>query len=74
MGGIPQLSSDNNYYLMLDDSNGIYYVCGAFQGRFIEREGYVYQQATEDIKQTFKYSPITSENFETTVNKYIENK
>lgn len=64
MSGIPQLSKENDYYLMLIEYKGSYYVCGAFQGRFIEREGYVFQQATSDVKLTKSYSPMTSEEFE----------
>lgn len=40
-----------------------YYICGAFQGRFIEREGYVFQQATEDVKLQ-KYAPLKLGDFE----------
>ena len=64
MSGIPQLSKENDYYLMLIEYNGCYYVCGAFQGRFVEREGYVFQQATSDVKLTKSYSPMTSTEFE----------
>lgn len=64
LGGIPQLSSDFDYYLMLTEYKGVYYICGAFQGRFIEREGYVFQQATEDVKLSRSYTPVTSADFE----------
>ena len=67
LGGIPQLSDDYDYYLMLTEDNGYYYVCGAFQGRFIEREGYVFQQAAEDVKLSRSYSPLTSESLETLI-------
>ena len=68
LGGIPQLSDDYDYYLMLTEGDGYYYVCGAFQGRFIEREGYVFQQAVEDAKlSSDSYSPVTSESFEALV-------
>lgn len=62
MGGLPQLSNANDYILFLTEYNGCYYVCGAFQGRFIEREGYMFQQATEDTKLR-SYTPVSVENF-----------
>ena len=62
MGGLPQLNDANDYILFLTEYNGSYYVCGAFQGRFIEREGYVFQQATEDTKLR-GYTPISVEDF-----------
>lgn len=62
MGGIPQLSDDNNYILFLTPRDGAYYICGAFQGRFIEREGHMFQQATEDIKLE-SYAPVSVEDF-----------
>lgn len=65
--GLPQLSDENDYYLMLIKYNGFYYVCGAFQGRFVEREGYVFQQAVEDVKLSHSYSPATSESFESLI-------
>lgn len=70
--GIPQLSSENDYYLMLIEYEEAYYVCGAFQGRFVEREGYVFQQATEDVKLTRTYAPMTAEEFEAMVTGDIE--
>lgn len=62
MGGLPQLNNANDYILFLTEYNGSYYVCGAFQGCFIEREGYVFQQATEDTKLR-GYTPISVEDF-----------
>lgn len=56
MGGIPQLSDGSDYLLFLKKYNDKYYICGAFQGRFIIREGYAFQQATEDVKLR-TYSP-----------------
>ena len=70
--GIPQLSTDYDYYLMLLEYEGAYYVCGAFQGRFVERDGYVFQQATEDVKLTRTYSPLSAEEFESMVLEYVE--
>ena len=71
IAGIPQISPDYNYYLMLIEHEGAYYVCGAFQGRFIEREGYVFQQATEDVKLAGSYAPMRSEEFERMLWEYI---
>lgn len=62
MGGLPQLSKENNYVLFLKEYKGFYYICGAFQGRFIEREGYMFQQATEDTKLR-SYAPVKVEDF-----------
>lgn len=63
-GGIPKLNSSNDYVLFLRASRGAYYICGAFQGRFIEKSGYVFQQATEDVKlERSAYAPIRTEEF-----------
>ena len=50
MGGIPQMAINSEFCLFLTEDRGNYYICGAFQGRFIIRSGYVFQQATEDVK------------------------
>lgn len=63
LAGIPLISNTNNYFLMLKEYKNAYYICGAFQGRFIEREGYVFQQATADVKLADTYSPLTTEVF-----------
>lgn len=62
LGGIPVLNSDHEYILFLSEYNGNYYPCGAYQGRFVLREGYLFQQATEDVKLS-DYSPMTVETF-----------
>lgn len=62
LGGIPVLNSDYEYILFLTEYKGNYYPCGAYQGRFILREGYLFQQATEDVKLG-TYTPMTVENF-----------
>ena len=62
LGGIPVLNSDYEYILFLTEYNGNYYPCGAYQGRFILREGYLFQQATENVK-LIDYSPMTVETF-----------
>ena len=62
LGGMPQLNNKSDYVLFLTEYNGKYYILGAFQGRFIEREGYLFQQATIDVKLS-DYKPITTEGF-----------
>ena len=62
MGGIPQLSKENEYFLFLTEYNGSYYICGAFQGRFIIKDDCVYQQATKDVKLAY-YKPLSTEEF-----------
>ena len=62
LGGIPQLNSENSYVLFLKAYNEKYYICGAFQGRFIEREGYLFQQATSDVKLK-TYYPLKVSDF-----------
>ena len=63
LGGIPQMQEGTSYFLFLyDDGGGKYYICGAFQGRFIIREGYVFQQATEEVKLK-NYTPVTVKEF-----------
>jgi hypothetical protein len=60
--GVPAMRESSKYILFLDVLDGIYYIKGAFQGKFIEREGYVFQQATEDIKLD-DYSPELIDEF-----------
>ena len=62
LGGIPVLNSEYEYLLFLTEYNGNYYPCGAYQGRFILREGYLFQQATEDVKLS-TYTPVPIDNF-----------
>lgn len=63
-GGIPKLTASNSYVLFLLEYEGSYYVCGAFQGRFVEKSGYLFQQATEDVKlNRSAYTPIKAEDF-----------
>lgn len=72
--GIPQLSSEYHYYLMLTEYKGFYYICGAFQGRFVEREGYIFQQAAEDVKLFHSYSPMTGDDFESLVTQALSDR
>jgi hypothetical protein len=64
--GVPVMKENAKYFLFLDVSDGRYYPVGAFQGKFIERDGYVFQQATEDIKLK-DYSPKPADKFITEV-------
>jgi hypothetical protein len=60
--GVPVMQPGEEYILFLLRSNEQYYIAGAFQGRFIERSGYVFQQATSDVKLT-DYEPLSVEAF-----------
>ena len=60
--GVPPMEKGQHLILFLVDSGlgneNEYCVLGAYQGKFIEREGYFFQQATEDVKLSEKaYSP-----------------
>ena len=65
LGGIPLLNPSNEYVLFLTQYEGNYYICGAFQGRFIIEQDYVFQQATENVKlqnyQPLKYTDFVNE-------------
>lgn len=63
LGGIPVLNSEHEYILFLTEHNNSYYPVGAYQGRFILREGYLFQQATRDVKLE-SYSPLLFSDFE----------
>ena len=52
----------NEYFLFITEYNGSYYICGAFQGRFIIKDDCVYQQATKDVKLA-DYKPLSTEEF-----------
>ena len=73
MGGIPQMSKNSNYILFLTEYSGKYYICGAFQGRFIIRDNNVFQQATEDAKLT-TYAPAKIDDFVMAVQNDIKTK
>ncbi len=61
-GNYPQLAKGTEYLLFLSYSDGNYYICGAFQGRFILRGGYVIQQKTDEVGLN-DYVPVTLEEF-----------
>ncbi|MCD8143926.1 MAG: hypothetical protein LUD79_01065 [Oscillospiraceae bacterium] len=52
--GVPTLQEEDHALLFLIDSGlgneDEYCIVGAYQGKFIEKEGYYFQQATEDVK------------------------
>ncbi len=62
IGDIPKMQAGENYFLHLVEYKDNYYISGAFQGRFIVKEGYVFQQATEEIKLT-SYQPLKVDAF-----------
>lgn len=68
LGGIPELNSKQPYVLFLQQHEGKYYICGAYQGRFIVREDHVFQQADAETKLK-AYTPVTVKSFYDTVTK-----
>lgn len=60
--GVPVMSTGSTYVLFLHQSDDAWFIVGAFQGRFIVKEGYVFQQATEETKIK-PYSPQKLEDF-----------
>lgn len=67
--GVPWLEVGNHYMLCLVESQlpgyeDAYYISGAFQGKFVEKEGYYFQQATEGTKLSLdEYYPQTIDGF-----------
>ncbi len=62
LGGIPYLKDEESYVLFLTEYNQNYYIVGAYQGRFIEREGHLFQQASIGVKLS-DYTPIKTDEF-----------
>lgn len=60
--GVPVMEAGGKYILFLAGGDGVYYITGAFQGKFIERDGFAFQQKTEDVGLT-NYSPISIDAF-----------
>ena len=56
-GGIPQMEKGTEYILFLQQYENNYYICGAFQGRFILKSGYAFQQGWESVKLK-EYYPL----------------
>lgn len=56
-GGIPQMEKGTEYILFLQQYENNYYICGAFQGRFIMKSGYAFQQGWESVKLK-EYYPL----------------
>ena len=67
-GNYPQLSKDKHYILFLKYSDGNYYICGAFQGRFVINDGYVVQQTVEGVGVK-DYTPVKAEEFKALIAK-----
>ncbi len=68
--GAPVLNMGNRYVLFLNKYEDNYIVLGVYQGKFIEREGYVFQQSTDDIK-TDAFAPVTIEEFMANVRRLV---
>jgi len=49
-GGIPPMEPDRTYLLFLQGEYPEYSLCGAVQGRFVERNGYLFQQTWKNRK------------------------
>ena len=62
LGGVPFYEDDANYILFLIKEEGHHHILGAYQGRFVIREGHVFQQTLEDI-QLEDYQPLVYEDF-----------
>lgn len=62
MGRIPYLNEELSYVLFLTEYNQKQYVVGAYQGRCIERGGYLYQQASKGA-QLRGYTPTKIDEF-----------
>lgn len=67
--GVPAVSEGEEVILFLVESSwdaypDRYYIVGAFQGKFLLREGYYFQQATESVKLSLEqYYPKNYEEF-----------
>ena len=66
--GVPPMEPDGQYLLFLtkQDEQGRRFVVGAFQGKFVLREGYYFQQATQEVKLSREaYTPVPAADFPT---------
>ena len=76
--GVPPMEVGNHYVLFIVDSGlpqyqNSYCIAGAFQGKFIEREGYYFQQATESVKLSEdEYFPASFEALAKSLNQLTE--
>lgn len=76
--GVPPVTPGSSYVLFLVDSGlpqyeNSYCVAGAFQGKFIEREGYYFQQATQETKlPESEYFPVPLEELTQTLKQFGE--
>ncbi len=62
LGGIPYLKDEVSYVLFLTEYDQKQYIVGAYQGRFIEREGHLFQQGSKGVKLR-DYTPIKTDEF-----------
>lgn len=62
VAGVPVMQPGQKYILFLQRTGDSYYIAGAYQGKFIERSGNVFQQATSDVKLA-DYKPLPVEEF-----------
>lgn len=67
---VPVMTVGNTYCLFLLIDNELYRIVGAFQGKFINRSGYLFQQATIDVKLK-NYEPLSESIFIDAVNKIL---
>lgn len=66
--GVPPMEPDGQYLLFLtaQDEKGRRFVKGAYQGKFVLREGYYFQQATQEVKLSAEeYTPVPAADFPT---------
>lgn len=66
IAGVPVMDAGSTYILFLHRTDDAWFIVGAFQGKFIVKEGYVFQQATEETKIQ-SYSPQKIEDFRESV-------
>ena len=71
LGGIPCLNDEQEYVLFLTAYEDYYFICGAFQGRFILREGYAFQQATDGVKLN-TYTPMPVADFAAEIQRLLQ--
>lgn len=65
---VPVMTVGNNYCLFVFKDNDLYRIVGAFQGKFVIKSGYIFQQATIDTKLK-DYEPLSENYFVDYINK-----
>ena len=71
-GGIPPMEPDRTYLLFLQGEYPEYSLCGAVQGRFVERNGYLFQQTWKNRK--IPETPARTGNMESMVSMLVPSK